>query len=96
MSGRILCVDPGEKRIGLALSDPGGMIATPLKVIPHVSRAADAALIALIAVEEHAERIIVGQPLDAEGLPKYARSAPFRPCRRINSNPNESAGGTLG
>ncbi|MEA3350409.1 MAG: Holliday junction resolvase RuvX, partial [Chloroflexota bacterium] len=30
---RILAIDPGEKNIGLALSDPTGTIANPLKVL---------------------------------------------------------------
>ncbi len=69
MSGRVLCVDPGEKRLGLAISDPTGTIATPLRVIPHISRAADATAIAQIAIDQGAEKIVIGQPLDAEGLP---------------------------
>ncbi|MFN8460666.1 MAG: Holliday junction resolvase RuvX [Anaerolineales bacterium] len=40
---RILAVDHGEKRIGLALSDPTATIASPFKVIEHVSRLLDAA-----------------------------------------------------
>lgn len=65
----ILAVDPGSKRIGLALSDPSGSIATPLTVIQHVSRPLDAATIAQIAREHKAERIVVGQPLDDHGQP---------------------------
>jgi putative holliday junction resolvase len=67
MSGRVLAVDPGDQRIGLAISDPSGSIANPLRVIAHVARAVDAALIAQIAVEESAVLIIVGQALDDEG-----------------------------
>jgi putative holliday junction resolvase len=67
MSRRILAVDPGEKRIGLAISDPTGTIAGPLKVIKHVSRVIDAASIAQIAAENDCEKIIVGQALDSEG-----------------------------
>ncbi len=66
---RILAVDPGEKRLGLALSDPTGTIAAPLGTIKHTSRAIDAATIAQIAMENEAERIIVGQPTDLEGQP---------------------------
>ena len=80
MNGRVLCVDPGEKRLGLAISDPSGTIASPLRVIPHVSRAVDAAAIAQIATEEGAVRIIIGQPLDSEGLattPEARHSARF-------------------
>jgi putative Holliday junction resolvase len=66
---RILAVDPGDKRIGLAISDPSGMIANPLMIIRHVSRPVDAAIIAQIAQEHQASRIIIGQALDLEGGP---------------------------
>ncbi len=69
MSGRVLAVDPGEKRIGVAISDPSGTIANPLSVIVHVSRPVDAATIAQLAQEQAAVKIVIGQPLDAEGLP---------------------------
>jgi putative Holliday junction resolvase len=67
--GRILAVDPGEKRLGIALSDPTGTIASPLQVLGHVSRVVDAAAIAQLAAEHGAVRIIVGQALDDEGSP---------------------------
>jgi putative Holliday junction resolvase len=67
--GRVLAVDPGEKRIGLAVSDPTGTIANPLRVINHVSRTLDAAQIAFAAAEQAARLIVVGQALDQEGLP---------------------------
>mgnify|MGYP000855927191 FL=1 len=69
MNGRVLAVDPGLKRIGLAVSDPTATIANPLQVIQHISRAVDAAAIAQIAAEQEAVLILVGQPLDEEGLP---------------------------
>ncbi len=69
MSGRVLAVDPGEKRMGVAVSDPSGTIANPLSVIVHVSRPVDAATIAQLAQEQAAVKIVIGQPLDAEGLP---------------------------
>jgi putative holliday junction resolvase len=69
MNRRILGVDPGEKRIGLAISDPTATIANPLQVIKHVSRALDAASIAQIAAENGCEKIVVGQALDSEGNP---------------------------
>lgn len=69
MSGRILAVDPGEKRIGLAVSDPTGTIASPLRVILHISRVLDAAQIASIAGEMAVILILVGQSLDDEGKP---------------------------
>ncbi len=76
LPGRILAVDPGSKRIGLAVSDLTQTIATPLKVINHVARILDAAQIAQVAVEQQAVLILIGCPLDDEGLPgPAARSA---------------------
>lgn len=67
MTGRILAIDPGEKRLGIALSDPTGTIASPLTVIKHVSRVIDAAAIAQMAADHEAVCIVVGQALGADG-----------------------------
>jgi putative Holliday junction resolvase len=73
---RILAVDPGEKRIGLALSDPTGTIANPLTVLNHVSRLIDAAQIAVLAGEHGARLILVGTTIDEDGqLTSQGRSA---------------------
>lgn len=64
---RILAVDPGEKHIGIALSDPTGTIATPLKVLLHISRPLDAVAIANLAQQHKVEMIIIGQSLDEDG-----------------------------
>jgi putative Holliday junction resolvase len=69
MKGRVLAVDPGEKRLGIAISDPTGSIANPLTVLKHVSRPIDAAAIAQLAREHEAGLVIVGQALDDEGEP---------------------------
>jgi putative holliday junction resolvase len=69
---RILAVDHGEKRIGLALSDPTGTIASPLKVVEHVSRLLDAAQVAEIALQNEVRLIVVGQSFDEEGNPNLA------------------------
>jgi putative Holliday junction resolvase len=67
IKGRILSVDPGDKRIGLAVSDPTQTIASALQVILHTSRAVDAAQIAQIAQDQSACLIVIGQALDADG-----------------------------
>jgi putative Holliday junction resolvase len=69
---RILAVDHGEKRIGLALSDPTQTIASPLKVIKHVSRMIDAAQVAEIANQNEVSLIIIGQSFDEDGKPNMA------------------------
>lgn len=66
---RILAVDPGDKRHGLAISDPTGLIARPLLVLEHTSRAADAREIILAAENHEAGMILVGIPYDSEGMP---------------------------
>lgn len=65
---RALGVDPGTKRIGLAVSDLSGTLASPLRVL-HRSRSADHDLreIVRIASEEEAEVIVVGLPLNMDG-----------------------------
>lgn len=63
---RVLAVDPGEKRLGLAISDQTGTIANPLTVLKHVTRALDGAAIAQIALENGVGLIVVGHPLDEE------------------------------
>ena len=76
---RILAVDHGEKRIGLALSDPTATIASPLTVIKHTSRLMDAAQVANIASENSVELIIIGQSFDEDGNPNLSgkRAANF-------------------
>jgi putative Holliday junction resolvase len=66
---RILAIDPGEKFIGLAISDPTGTIAGPLTVLRHRSREADAAAIARLAAAHGVARLVVGQATDAAGAP---------------------------
>ena len=69
---RVLSVDPGEKNIGLAISDPTGTIAGPLTILKHSSRATDAEKIISIGEENSVELIIVGQSLDEDGLPTFS------------------------
>ena len=66
---RILAIDPGDVRIGLALSDPSGLLANPLTILQHKSRAADAARVSELASEHEVELVVVGHPVDAEGSP---------------------------
>ena len=66
-----LGIDPGERSIGIAVSDPTGMLARPLEVLTHSNRTLDAAQIAEIAQREEVDAIIVGQATDAEGKPNF-------------------------
>jgi len=64
---KILALDYGSARTGVAVSDPTGMIARPIGVVKAVTgkRGFDD-LLALIR-EEHPERVVVGLPLTLKG-----------------------------
>ena len=64
---RVLAVDPGSKRVGLALSDPTGTIAQPLTTIPTGPRDTLASRLATLARQHEAVRIVVGLPRRMDG-----------------------------
>jgi putative Holliday junction resolvase len=64
---RTLAVDPGSKRVGLAVSDPSGTIAQALSTEPAEPAATLASRLAQIAKAQEASRIVVGLPLRLDG-----------------------------
>jgi putative Holliday junction resolvase len=65
---RVLAIDPGEKRFGLAVSDPSGVIATPAGVVTRrAGRRIPIARILARADELEVEEFVVGLPLDGDG-----------------------------
>jgi putative Holliday junction resolvase len=64
---RILAVDPGSKRVGLALSDPTETIAQALSTVTAEPADTLAARLAEIAKTQDAGRIVVGLPLRLDG-----------------------------
>jgi len=67
-AGRVLAVDWGGKRFGLALSDPTRLIAQPLTTL--IRRAKQRAPVAdIVALARHHEvtQVVVGLPLDLDG-----------------------------
>jgi putative Holliday junction resolvase len=74
---RVLGVDLGARRIGLALSDPLGVLAGPLAVLERTGdRAADHAAILRAATDNEAGLIVVGVPLSlSTGRPGPAAQA---------------------
>ncbi len=65
---RILGLDLGERRIGVAVADPDGA-ANPLTTLPRGRDvAADAAAILRLAFEQDAAELVVGLPLEASGV----------------------------
>jgi putative Holliday junction resolvase len=64
---RILAVDWGERRIGLAVSDPFGLIATGLATLEVRGEDRAVSLVAEVAREHEVARIVVGLPLLMSG-----------------------------
>jgi putative holliday junction resolvase len=73
---RAIALDIGTRRIGVALSDSGGTVATPYEVVPRSGdRARDHARIRTLAEEAGADVVVVGLPLSLDGsLGPAARS----------------------
>ena len=68
MTGRTLGLDLGAKRIGVAISDPSGILASPHGVIERSGdRSADHAAVRGLVEELEAERVVVGLPLSLSG-----------------------------
>ena len=68
-AGRLLGLDVGDRRIGLAVSIPPGSLVLPSGYIQRRNRRADIAAILYAANSRDAVAIIVGMPYDAQGRP---------------------------
>ena len=64
---RVLGLDVGERRIGVAVSDPTGTIVSPVAAIQRVSQEADIRAVTTLAAEYEAEAIVVGLPISLNG-----------------------------
>ena len=64
---RVLGIDWGKVRLGLALSDPTGLIASPVRTIKRKGNEHDIREILRIVADENVEEIVVGNPLDMNG-----------------------------
>lgn len=65
--GRILALDYGSARCGVAVSDPTGTIASPLPVVFKAGTPSGIRRLANITREQAAERIVVGLPIGLSG-----------------------------
>ena len=68
-SQRILALDVGDKRIGLAISDPLGLTAQPLFTLHRTTLRSDLKAIARFIRQHNVTTLIVGNPLHADGTP---------------------------
>lgn len=67
--GRILALDIGQKRIGMSVTDPAGIIATPLETL-HVKDIWD--YLSQYIQQQEVNTIVVGWPLQSDGSPSEA------------------------
>lgn len=66
-AGRIMALDYGDRRIGVALSDPLGITARPLLTLTRTTWEGDLERIRAMTREHDIRRIVVGLPLDMDG-----------------------------
>lgn len=64
---RIMCLDLGTKTIGLAVSDPTGMIAQPLLTLRRKATETDIGEVIKVASEQGVELIVIGMPVNMDG-----------------------------
>ena len=67
MNERIVCLDIGDARIGVAVSDPTGTIAMPVEVIRRIGWGPDTKRIKQICSSYDTDRILSGLPLNMDG-----------------------------
>jgi putative holliday junction resolvase len=67
MRGRVLALDVGARRLGVAVSDPTGTVASPLATLPRRTPDEDASALAALAAQHDAGTVVVGLPLTLDG-----------------------------
>ncbi len=65
--GRVLGVDLGTRRVGLALSDPGRTFGSPFATLSFSSEAKLVEEIARLCAEQAVELVVIGMPFQADG-----------------------------
>jgi putative holliday junction resolvase len=66
-AGRVLGVDVGTVRVGVALSDPTGTIASPLETLRRAKDGSDLDRLAALVVEHEVAEVVVGEPRHLSG-----------------------------
>ncbi|TMD06491.1 MAG: Holliday junction resolvase RuvX [Chloroflexi bacterium] len=67
MPGRVLAIDPGTRRVGIALSDESATIASPLQTLAAEPPETLVARLAVLAREVGAQQVVVGLPRRLDG-----------------------------
>ena len=67
MNERIVALDIGDRRIGIAVSDPLGITAQPIETYTRIGYGPDVRHICEIAQQYETNRILSGLPLNMDG-----------------------------
>ena len=86
MNERIVCLDIGDVRIGVAVSDPTETIATPVEVIHRVGWGPDTRKIKSICDRYETNRILSGLPLNMDGSEGFQAQKVYEFCRQLEKN----------
>jgi putative holliday junction resolvase len=82
-SGRILAIDYGRRRIGLAISDELGLTAQPLETIQRKNRSADLHRLRDVVQKKGVRAVLVGSPVHLSGRQSEMASEAVRFARRV-------------
>ncbi len=86
MTMRAVGIDLGERRIGVAVSDSRGVLASPYTVVERSGdEAKDRLAIASLVSEVHGDVLVVGMPLSMDGRPRKAAEAAAAEARELAS-----------
>ena len=83
MNERIVCLDIGDVRIGVAVSDPTGTIASPVEVITRIGWGPDTRKIKEICDRYETVRILSGLPLNMDGTEGFQAEKVRRFCLQL-------------
>jgi putative Holliday junction resolvase len=83
---RILAIDYGRRRIGLAISDPASLTARPLATLERVNRRDDLRRLRETAREHGVRRILVGNPVHLDGSPSEMAAEAAAFARRVEKS----------
>ena len=83
MNERIVCLDIGDVRIGVAVSDPARIIASPVEVITRIGWGPDTRKIAEICRRYETVNVLSGLPLNMDGTEGFQAVKVRALCRQL-------------
>ncbi len=83
MNKRVLCLDVGDARIGVAVSDPSRTIATPVEVIHRVGWGPDTRRIKALCDQYETDEVLSGLPLNMDGTEGFQAKKVREFCAQV-------------